>query len=76
MVTKLQRWFLIIAMWAVILFSIFAFYWMMVRPAKIRQMCAQKAKQVSKNVTSGLSDTLEVNRAIYLDCLRSNGLDK
>jgi hypothetical protein len=76
MVTKLQRWFLIIAMWAVILFSIFAFYWMMVRPSKIRQMCSQKAKQVSAKVTSDLSDTLEVNRAVYLDCLRSNGLDK
>ncbi|MCX5702598.1 MAG: hypothetical protein NTW64_06480 [Candidatus Omnitrophica bacterium] len=76
MVTKLQRWFLIVAMWAVILFSIFVFYWMMVRPSKIRQMCVQKAKQVSAKVTSDLSDTLEINRAVYLDCLRSNGLDK
>ena len=76
MVTKLQRWFLIVAMWAVILFSIFVFYWMMVRPAKIRKMCAQKAKQVSVKVKSDLSDTLEINRAVYLDCLRCNGLDK
>lgn len=76
MVTKLQRWFLIVAMWAVIVFSISVFYWMMVRPVKIRSMCAQKAKQVSAKVTSDLSDTLEINRAIYLDCLRSNGLDK
>jgi len=76
MVTKLQRWFLIVAMWAVILFSIFVFYWMMVRPSKIRQMCAQKAQQVSAKVKSDLSDTLEINRAVYSDCLRSNGLDK
>lgn len=76
MVTKLQKWFLIVAMWAVILFSIFVFYWIMVRPAKIRRMCAQRAKQVSAKVKSVLSDTLEINRAVYLDCLRCNGLDK
>ena len=76
MVSKLQRWFLISAMWAVILFSIFVFYWLMVRPARIRKMCAQKAKQVSIKVKSDLSDTLEINRAVYSDCLRCNGLDK
>jgi len=74
--TKLQKWFLIVAMWVVILFSIFAFYWVLVRPAKIRQMCAEKAKQVSAGIKTGLSSMLEINRAIYLDCLRSNGIDK
>jgi hypothetical protein len=39
-------------------------------------MCAQKAKQVAAKVTSDLSDTLEINRAVYSDCLRCNGLDK
>lgn len=76
MVTKLQKWFLIAAMWAVILFSVFVFYWMMVRPAKIRTMCAQKARQFSTKAQTGLSDTLEINRAVYLDCLRCNGLDR
>lgn len=76
MVTKLQRWFLIGAMWAVILFSTFVFYWMMVRPALIRKMCAQKARQFAVKAKSDLSDTLEMNRAVYWDCLRCNGLDK
>jgi hypothetical protein len=73
---NLQRWFLIVAMWVVILFAIVAFYWVMVRPAKIRQMCAKKAKQISEETKSGLSSMLEINRAIYLDCLRCNGIDK
>jgi hypothetical protein len=74
--SKIQKWFLIIGMWAVILFLVFAFYWVMIRPAKIRQMCAQKAKQLSTKLQSDLSDTLLINRAVYLDCLRCNGLDK
>jgi len=74
--TKLQKWFLIVAMWVVILFSIFAFYWILIRPAKIRQMCAEKAKQVSTESKSGVSSMLEINRAVYLDCLRCNGIDK
>ncbi|MDD5167058.1 MAG: hypothetical protein PHQ57_06715 [Candidatus Omnitrophica bacterium] len=74
--TNIQKWFLIVAMWIVILFLIFAFYWVLVRPAKIRRMCAEKAKQVSAETKSGLSNMLEINRAIYLDCLRCNGIDK
>lgn len=76
MLTKLQRWFLIIAMWMVILFAVFVFYWMMVRPARIRRMCTEKARQVSVKVKSDIRDTLEINRAVYLDCLRCYGLDK
>ena len=74
--SKLQKWFLIIAMWVVILFLIFAFYWAFIRPARIRKMCAEKAKQVSQGIKTNVSSMLEVNRAIYLDCLRSNGIDK
>jgi hypothetical protein len=74
--THLQKWFLIVAMWIVILFLVFAFYWVLVRPVKIRQICAERAKQVSVGTKSGLSNMLEINRAIYLDCLRSNGIDK
>ncbi len=74
--TNLQKWFLIVAMWAVILFSIFVFYWTLVRPVKIRQNCAQKAKQISEGTKSGLSNMLEINRAIYLDCLKCNGIDR
>lgn len=74
--TKLQKWFLIVALWVVILFSIFAFYWVLIRPAKIRQMCAEKAKQVSAGIKTNISSMLEINRAIYSDCLRGNGIDK
>lgn len=74
--TNLQKWFLIVVMWVVVIFLIFAFYWVLVRPAKIRQMCAERAKKVSAGTKSGLSNMLEINRAIYLDCLRCNGIDK
>jgi len=74
--TNLQKWFLILAMWLVILFAIFTFYWVLIRPAGIRRMCAAKAKQVSSETKSGLSNMLEINRAVYLDCLRCNGIEK
>jgi hypothetical protein len=74
--TNIQKWFMIVGMWAVILFSIFAFYWVLVRPARVRQMCAQKAKQVCEETKVGLSGMMEINRAIYSDCLRANGVDK
>ena len=74
--TRVQKWFMIIAMWAVILFLMFAFYWMMIRPAKIRQMCAARAKRVSAESKGSVSAMLEINRAIYLDCLRCNGIEK
>ena len=74
--TVRQRWFLIVAMWVVILFAIFAFYWVIVRPVNIRRMCAEKAKQVSMNTKSGVSNMLEIDRAVYLDCLKCNGIDK
>jgi hypothetical protein len=74
--TNLQKWFLIVAMWAAILFLIFVFYWVMVRPVQIRQSCAKKARQISEEAKSGLSSILEINRAVYLDCLRCNGIEK
>jgi hypothetical protein len=43
---------------------------------KIRQSCAQKARQISEGTKSGLSNMLEINRAVYLDCLKSNGIDR
>lgn len=75
MTTSIQKWFLITAMWAVILFSIFAFYWVFVRPVKVRRICAAKANQLSSEIKSGAS-MVEINRAIYLDCLRCNGVEK
>jgi len=74
--THTQKWFMIAAMWLGIIFIIFAFYWIMLRPAGIRKMCAKRAKQVSSETKSGLADMLEINRAIYLDCLRCNGIDQ
>jgi len=76
MISNMQKWFLIIAMWVVILFAIFSFYWILIRPARIRMMCAEKAKKVSIETKSILSSALEINRAVYLDCLRCNGIEK
>ncbi|MFH1440990.1 MAG: hypothetical protein ABIH18_02975 [Candidatus Omnitrophota bacterium] len=75
-ITHIQRWFFIAAMWVGILFLLFVFYWVMVRPVRIRQMCIEKAKRVSSGTKAGVSELLEINRAIYLDCLRCNGLDR
>lgn len=72
--TNLQKWFLIAAMWVVILALILAFYWVQIRPVRIRKMCAERAGQVSTGVKSGVSNMLEVHQAIYSDCCRRNGL--
>jgi hypothetical protein len=74
--SNIQKWFMIIAMWAAILFTIFAFYWIAVRPAQIRQECAERAKQVCESSKAGLNSMLEINRAVYSDCLRTHGVDK
>lgn len=74
MMTNLQKWFLIIAMWAVILFIVFAFYWTQIRPVKIRQICAKRASIVSEKMNTGLSNALEVHQAVYAECCRKNGL--
>lgn len=74
--TVKQRWFLIALMWAAILFLMFAFYWTWVRPVNVRRMCADKAKKVSMDTRSGVSNMLEINRAVYLDCLKCNGIDR
>lgn len=76
-ITSVQKWFLIAAMWAVIIALIFSFYWTKVRPVKIRRICAEKACKFSKEFKSGkLSEVLELNQAVYADCLRRNGIEK
>ncbi|MCX5708427.1 MAG: hypothetical protein NTY14_05600 [Candidatus Omnitrophica bacterium] len=74
--TNIQKWFMIIAMWVGILFLIVVFYWMAIRPALVRKMCSQRAKAVSEQSKTGLSSMMEINRAVYSDCLRQNGVDK
>ncbi len=76
MLTNIQKWFMIVAMWVGILFVAFVFYWMAVRPGQIRRECAAKAQLVSQGSKSSLSSMLEINRAIYADCLKCNGIDK
>lgn len=72
--SHLQRWFLIFAMWAVILAAIFVFYWVQIRPVNIRKMCVKKAKQASQEVKLGFPDRQEIYRVIYSDCCRNNGI--
>jgi len=72
--TVIQKWFLIIAVWVVIMFLSFTFYWGQVRPVKIRQMCSKRAGNLSKGFNSNLENMLEVNQSIYLECCRKNGL--
>ena len=74
--TNIQKWFLIIALWLILLFSIFIFYWHQMRPMKIRQMCVQEAAQACAEIKSSVASKLQVNQAVYSDCLRKNGLDK
>ncbi len=74
--TNLQKWFLIVALWVGLIAAIFASYWIQVRPANIRRMCVKKARQVSDESKAGADIKLEINRAIYFDCLRCNGLEK
>lgn len=74
--TTIQRWFLIVAMWAGILILIFAFYWLQVRPAKIRQMCTKEANKACSEIKSSVSNMLEVNQAVYSHCLRRYGVGK
>ena len=74
--TKLQRWFLIIALWMVILIFIFTFYWFQVRPSRIRQICSKEASRACAEVKSNLANMLEVNQAVYAHCLKRNGVVK
>ncbi len=74
--TNIQKWFMIIALWAGIVFMVVVFYWMAVRPAWVRKMCAEKARTVSEQSKTGLSSMMEINRAVYSDCLRLNGVEK
>jgi len=76
MITNIQKWFLIMALWVFMIFSVFAFYWLLIRPARVRVMCAEKAKKISLETKSGLLNTLEINRAVYSDCLRCSGIEK
>jgi hypothetical protein len=74
--SNLQKWFLIVAMWIVILALIFAFYWVKIRPVKIRQICEKDAGKISTEITSGLANQLEVHQAVYSHCLRRYGIEK
>jgi hypothetical protein len=74
--SNLQKWFLILAVWVIILALIFVFYWLAIRPAKIRQKCVKEAGIYSAEVKSSLSGMFEVNRAIYSDCLRRHGVER
>ena len=74
--TKLQQWFLIIALWVAILALIFAFYWFQIRPAKIRRICSKEAEKACAEIKSGLANALEVNQAVYAHCLKRNGVEK
>jgi Na+/melibiose symporter-like transporter len=74
--SKLQGWFLIIALWVIILAVLFFFYWFQVRPAKIRQQCTKEANQACAEIKSSLSNMLEVNQAVYAHCLKRNGVEK
>ncbi len=76
MMTNVQKWFMIIALWVGIVFGVVVFYWMVIRPIKIRGMCVEKARQVSEGSKSSLSNMLEINRAVYADCLKCNGIEK
>ncbi|MCX5700651.1 MAG: hypothetical protein NTZ63_03840 [Candidatus Omnitrophica bacterium] len=74
--TIIQRWFLIIALWALILITAFGFYWFYIRPARIRQICTKEANQACAEIKSSLNNMLEVNQAVYAHCLRRNGIEK
>jgi len=74
--TNMQKWFLIVAMWLVILALIFAFYWIQVRPVKIRRICEKEAGKISAEITSSLPNQLEVHQAVYSHCLRRYGIEK
>lgn len=74
--TNLQKWFLIVLLWVVILVLIFAFYWLQIRPAKIRRMCSQEAGKVCSEIKSSISNMLEVHQAVYSHCLRRYGIER
>jgi flagellar biosynthesis/type III secretory pathway M-ring protein FliF/YscJ len=74
--STLQKWFLITALWIVILLVGFVFYWTQVRPAKIRQLCTKEAAQACAEIKSSVANMLEVNQAVYSHCLKRNGLEK
>ena len=72
--TNLQKWFLIVAMWVVILALILVFYWVQIRPVNIRRMCAKKANEASQEIKPNVPNMHDIYRAIYSDCCRNNGL--
>ena len=74
--TTVQRWFMIVAMWVAIAALIFVFYWLQIRPAKIRQLCTKEAALACEEIKSSVANMLEVNQAVYSHCLRRNGIEK
>jgi len=74
--SNLQKWFLILALWVVILFLGFGFYWLQIRPAKIRKICSEEAGRLAAGVKSNFADMIKVNQAMYSDCLNRNGVER
>jgi len=72
--TKIQQWSLISALWVILLFVIFAFYWFQIRPVKVKKTCSQTADRYSSQVTSGFYDAKKVYQAVYSDCLDKYGV--
>lgn len=74
--TNYQKWFLILALWVLLLFGAFIFYWFNVRPVNIRRMCSERAKACSEEVKSSVKNMLETHQAVYYDCLKQHGVEK
>ena len=74
--SNLQKWFLILALWAVILAVVFAFYWLQIRPAKVRKICSKEAERFASGIKSNFADMIKVNQAMYSDCLSRNGVER
>ena len=75
MMSTMQKWFLIVALWACLLFAGVSFYWSHFRPGNVRAACARKAQEELGPVKPGqASKAFEVYRALYSDCCRNNGV--
>jgi len=74
--SKTQQWFLITALWLILLFTIFSFYWFQLRPVNIRKICSKNADRVSSQISSGFYDVKKTYQAVYSDCLDSYGVKR
>jgi uncharacterized protein HemX len=67
---------MILALWVALIFGAFVFYWVNIRPVKIRSVCAVMANKYSVQVKSKFSDSTKVYQAVYSECLKGYGLEK